>query len=152
VTELEAVEAIKAMFVAAWDAQLPGIPLALENEIMPTADTFGMLTIQHTGGAQRTTGGRGIRRVERTGYLNVKLWTPAGVGTSRSPDEIVAGVAPRLTELSAIVRGILEMVDIDAPSGGESITTQAAIPPVTSTDGRWAMGLVRVPFTYAETK
>ena len=79
-TEAQAIEAICAAFVAAWPAASGNVPLVLDNEPHPAADTFALLSIQQTGAMQRTTGGVGIRRVERSGWIVVKLWAPAGAG------------------------------------------------------------------------
>lgn len=144
-------EAIEAAAAAAWATAAAGVPLALVNEPLPTSDTFAALTVQLTTGAQTTSGPRGTRRTRRDGWIQIKLWSPAGAGMTRSAAEVTAGVLPKLSELADLVRGIVEETTFGA-STPDPVTTLAASSTPVVTDGRWAMTVVRVPFWYAETK
>lgn len=143
-TEPEAVEAIEAMFAAAWEMAEPTVPLALINEPLPSTDERAQLSVQRGPSMQRTTGGVGIRRVERPGWIVVKLW--AKVGGEQC--------AARLAQLVQAARGILEMVDIPGPAGGnnEPVSTLADVGAPVVTDGRWISTAVRVPMSWYETK
>jgi len=150
VTEAQMRELVSATFATGWRAARPDVGFALDNEtaeLPPVgADSFALLTIMLTGARQMTTGGRGIRRVQRAGWLQVKLWTPANTGA--------AGAAG----LAGTVLNLLEMVDMPSPiTGDEPVNTQAEMASpgrhaAGGEDGRWYMTLVRIPFTYAETK
>lgn len=142
-TESQMRELVASTFTAAWTAAQPDVPLALDNEALPTADTFISLTITPTTGAQVTHGRTGTRRFRRNGWLQVKLWGPANQG------------AAGLTALADAAQGILEAVSLPSPvAGDDPVTTLAANagPGGASTDGRWWMQVVRVPFWYRETK
>ncbi len=138
-TPAQAVEAIKAAFVVGWSTAQPAVPLALENEALPSADSFVHLAVTLPGGQQMTQGGRGTRRVQRSGWVIVKLWTLAGQGSAAAD------------ALAGSVRAILEESDIPGPVSGEPITMQVAVDGPAATDARWFMTLVRVPFWFAET-
>lgn len=135
-------ELVSSTFVAAWATAAPGVPLALENEALPSANTFALLTITPTNSQQMTHGRVGQRKVRRNGWIQVKLWGPANVG------------AHGLTALSDAALGILEMVAFPPPiPGDDPVTTMAASGGGggLSTDGRWFMYVNRVPFWYRET-
>lgn len=134
-------ELVSATMVTAWTAQVPGIPLVLENEARPSADSFALLTITPTTSAQMTLGRAGIRRTRRDGWIVVKLWGPANAGS--------AGLAA----LADTVRGILEMVALPSPVVGEEpVVTFAAHTQPIGEDGRWYMSMVRVPCWWTQTK
>lgn len=137
-------ELVSATFLTAWNERRPDVDVALENEdrdLPPVGtESLVLLTIDVTGGAQRTQGGPGIRRVQRNGYLQAKFWTPANAGSRPA------------AELADVARGILELVQMPSPAGGEPVVTQAAMPQRGGEDGRWYMTLLRVPFYYVETK
>ncbi len=132
-------ETVSSRLVTAWSAT--GLPLALINETMPTSDEWAALTIRVTDARQRTSGAVGQRRIQRTGWILVKVATPAGHGVSR------------LSALARVVTDALETVDMPAPEGGEPVNTQAS-PGIGApvTDGRWVMAVVSIPFWYSETK
>lgn len=134
-------ELVSATFATGWASAQPSVPLDLENEALPSSDTFAALTITLTTSAQMTQGARKTRRVRRNGYVQVKLWTPADTGAAGG-----AGLADT-------VRTVLEMVELPSPlAGDEPVTTQAGNTSPIGIDGRWYMTLVRIPFWYAETK
>lgn len=136
-------ELVSSTFVAAWTAAQPDIPLVLDNEAMPTAETFVSLTITPTTSQQITHGRAGRRKVRRNGWIQVKLWGPVDQG------------AAGLTVLSDVAQGILEMVSLPSPvPGDDPVTTLAANagPGGADTDGRWWMQVLRVPMWYVETK
>lgn len=142
-TEPQMRELISSTFAAAWSTAQPAVPLALENEAMPTSDTFAMLTIQPTTSELMTHGRAGTRKVRRNGWIQVKLWGPVDQGS--------AGLA----SLGDTAQGILELTSFPSPvAGDDPVTTYAsqAGPSGASTDGRWYMALIRVPFWFRETK
>ena len=90
---------------------------------------------------QLTSGETGARLVGRNGWIQVKLWTPAATRTARA------------NQLVGFVQTILEMKNIAGPNpADETIDTRAASTQEAGNDGRWYMLLVRVPFTFYETK
>ncbi|HEU4727686.1 MAG TPA: hypothetical protein VFT22_07350 [Kofleriaceae bacterium] len=132
-------ELVSSTFLTAWTAQAPTVPLVLENEVLPSSDRFALLTIVPTTSEQTTQGRVGTRRVRRNGWIQVKLWTPANGGSRE------------LAQLGGIAGAILELSSFPSPvAGDEPVTTLAAQSGAGGTDGRWYMGLVRVPFWYAE--
>lgn len=136
-------ELIASTFVAAWQAAQPTIPLVLDNEALPTSDTFVSLTITPTTSQQMTHGRTGRRKVRRNGWLQVKLWGPVNQG------------AAGLTVISDVAQGILEMVSLPSPvPGDDPVTTLAANagPGGADTDGKFYMQVLRVPFWYVEEK
>lgn len=136
-------EVLTQAFVTGWTAGAPDVPFCLENEALPTVDTFVLFSIVPTVSQQRTTGGPGTRRVERRGWVQVKLWGPVNAGS--------AGLAT----LGDVAQDILEMKSFPGPVlGDEPVTTYAAQagPGGTSTDGRFYMALMRVPMVWWEQK
>lgn len=137
-------ELVFGTFAAQWPTLSGGVPFALENESLPTtADTFAQVTIVPTTSLQMTMGHLGIRRVRRNCWIQVKLWGPIDRGS--------AGLAA----LGDVVQTIFEMVELPSPvPGDDPVTTLAANAGASgaSTDGRWYMGLVRVPMWYSETR
>lgn len=142
-TEVQMREAVSALFAASWPTASGGVPLALENEALPSADTFAQLTILPTTSQQMTHGRSGKRRVRRNGWIQVKLWGPVDRG------------AEGLADLGDAAQAILEMVAIPSPvAGDDPVTTQAAMAGSAqgAVDGRWYMAVTRIPFWYVETK
>lgn len=134
-------------FTTGWPLAAPTVPFAIENEagalptIPPaTATSFAFLTIVPTTSDQLTSGEPGSRLVGRNGWIQVKLWTPAG---DRTDD---------MDALVEAVKSIFEMVNLAGPSGGETVDTRASSTDTIGTDGRWYMRLVRTPYTMFETK
>ena len=140
-TEPQMRELISATFAAAWAGAAAGVPLVLENEAMPSGDTFAQLTITPTTSTQATHGRVGRRKVRRRGWIQVKLWGPTNAG------------AAGLTALGDVAQGILEMVALPSPiAGADPVTTMAANAGPSGEDGRWYMNVLRFPFWYTETK
>lgn len=131
-------EAVSAVFVAGWTAT----PFALDNEAVPmSATSFATLTITPTTSSQMTQGAPRSRRVRRNGWITVKLWVPADTG------------AAGMSVLKDAARELLEAIAIPSPlASDEQITTMAGSDTPVGVDGRWYMGLVRMPFWYSETK
>jgi hypothetical protein len=144
VTEAQAIELISRTFVAGWKAARPDVPFAIENEPgeLPSAGAvnFAYLTVVPTTNESLTSGEAGTRLVGRNGWIQVKLWVPAG-------DRTAGAYA-----LAEVVRRIFELRNLIGPGGGESLDTRASSTQPIGTDGRWFMLLVRTPFTYFETK
>lgn len=152
-TEAQAVELIEAAFNAGWPTAAPGVAYSLNNEAAATGDAFALLTTLVTSSAQRTHGRIGNRKVKRDGWIQVKLWSPAGIGMRRTPSEISAGVPMRGAELADAVRALLEMIALPSPiAGDDPVTTMAAMAGPVGEDGRWFLQLIRVPFWFTELK
>jgi hypothetical protein len=152
VTEAQARELISATFAAAWPTVSGDAPFALDNEVLPSSDTFALCTVMLTTSGTTTQGAPRTRRERTTGWIQVKLWTPAGVGVTRSQDDIAAGVTPRATELAEAVKAIFRLKDLPAPvAGQEPLRTGSPVTLTIGTDGRWFLQLVRTPFWYVET-
>lgn len=132
-------ELVEATFTAGWTAAQPTIPLVLENEALPSADRFVMLTIVSTTSQQATMGRTGNRRVKRNGYALVKLWSPA--------DQGVAGA----TALADAAQNILEMQALPSPlPEDDPVVFLASANGGNTTDGRYFMMLQRFPFWYSD--
>jgi len=133
-------EAIKEAFVPAWNAATSDVPLALDNETMPTVDVWAALTITTTTSDQVTAGEPGNRLVARRGWAVVKIGVLVNTGDAL------------LNQLCQAVRDILEMKLIPSPiAGDEPIDTFAASTQSGGVDGRWYFQLVRTPFRWFET-
>lgn len=136
-------ELVASTFLAAWTTAQPDIPVVLDNEAMPTADTFVSLTITPTTSRQATHGRIGNRKVRRDGWLQVKLFGPTNEG------------AAGLTALADVAQGILEMVSLPSPvPGDDPVTTLASNAGAggADTDGRWFMQVLRIPYWFIETR
>lgn len=127
-TESQAVEAISEAFATGWTAAQPTIPFALDNEAMPSADSFATLSIRHGVSQQITQGPPGQRRWKRSLTVYVRLFVPADQGR--------AGVSA----LVGTVRTLLEGVDLAGTSNpnGEPVTMMAtADREMGPVDSRW---------------
>lgn len=142
-TEPQMRELVSAAFAAAWTAAQPSVPVALENEALPTSDTFVLLTITPTTSPQMTHGRVGNRKIRRNGWIQVKLWGPANTGS--------AG----LTALADVAQGILELTQFPSPiAGDDPVTTLGSSGGGggASTDGKFYMQVVRVPYWFVEAR
>lgn len=79
-TEAQAIELISQQMVTQWPTESGSVPLCLENDPLPQADTFAQLTIKHTRSGPRTAGEPGNRREQVGGWIFVKIWGPAYAG------------------------------------------------------------------------
>lgn len=138
-------ELVSATFATQWPVLHPEVPFALEDEAATIGDEFAMLTIIPTTARQATQGRPGTRRVRRDVWIQVKLWSPAGVG------------AKRITELGNDVQKIFELQSLVGPiAGDDPLTIQASTGfkrggQAGTTDGRWTMALLRFPAWYSDT-
>lgn len=143
-TEAQAVELMWEQFDNNWPtlsnvAAGAPVPRILENEALDqTLDTFAMLTAIHTVSAQITAGAVGSRRVERRGYLSVKVWVKTDSGRKLA------------SQLLDVARTIFECTSISSPPG-EPITIQAGSTQEVGSDGRWYTAVVKFPFRYYAT-
>lgn len=137
-TEAQAIRLISNTFRDAWPAASGNLPLALDNEAMPSADSYATLSVKHTTSQQMTMGPVGSRRFRRDGHIYVKLWGPVDAGR--------AG----LSALVGAVRIILEAVSLVV--GSDALTTQAAYTRELGADGKWWMCVVQIPFWYVEQR
>lgn len=136
-TERQALEAIAEAFVTGWKAAYgdpPSVPYVLENNAMPSATTFVMLTVIPLPGQWLTMGVKDTRRVERRGTIMVKCWTPANGG---------AGAA---VDLCDSARSILEGATLTA--GGDDLVILQGDSQRVGTDGTWYMRVASFPFRY----
>lgn len=145
-TEAEAIKALSLAFTTGWALAQPAVPFAIGNEdgelptIPPaTADRFAYFQVITTTSDNATGGEVGQRLVERRGWVQVKLWVPAGERTE--------GIGV----LIETVRTIFEMQNIAGP-GSETIDVFAMSTDTIGTDGRWYMKLARAPYRVYETK
>jgi hypothetical protein len=146
-TEAQMRELVSATFATGWPAIAPTVPFSLESEGAaippPDSEFFAYLSIQPTSSVQLTTGKRGVRKVRRNLWIQVKLWGPADQGSAA------------IAELSDKVADLLEMVSLTSPTAGDDpVVTQAAQsgPSGADTDGRWFMSVTRIPGWYMEVK
>ncbi len=137
-TEAQAIEAISELVATQWAAVSSGLPIALENEALPTVDSFAALTVRHAT-SQQITQGATNRRFVRTGFIFVKLWGPADAGRLG------------LSTLADGVRAFLESTSIAVAGQAEPITTLGALTQEAGVDGRWFMLVVQAPFRYYQT-
>lgn len=140
-TEPQMRELIMSTFAAAWATQAPTVPLALENEALPTSAQFALLTIVPTVSQQITMNRPGARRVKRSGWIQVKLWSPVDTGSAS------------LSALGDVAQGILELKSFPSPvPGDDPVTTLAAQAGAggAATDGRFYMAVVRVQYWFTE--
>lgn len=141
-TEAQANEVITAAFVTGWPAASGNVPFVTDNFAitLPASGFFAALTITPTTTAQLTSGEADTRLVDRSGWITVKLWGPAGAGTAGT-DALVEAV-----------RGLFEMKNLARVGDSETIDTGTTTKTPIGTDGRWYMVLARTPFTFYETK
>lgn len=143
-TEPQMRELVMGTFAAAWSVQAPSVPLVLENEAFPSGFTsLCMLTVTPTVSTQMTMGRAPFRRIRRQGWIQAKLWAPPDVG-SRD-----------LAALGDIVQDILEFRSLPSPlPEDDPITILGAQAGASgaSTDGKFYLALVRLPFWYTETR
>jgi len=140
-TEAQANEVIAAAFVAGWPAASGNVPFVIDNFAitLPASGFFAALTVTMTTSEQRTSGGPNTRLVERTGWITVKLWAPAGAGTAGT-DALIAAV-----------RALFEMQNLALVGDSETIDTKTTTKTPIGIDGLWYMTLARTPFSFYET-
>ena len=127
-TESQAVEAISEAFAAGWTAAQPSIPYALDNEAMPSADSFVSFSIRHGASTQITQGPPGQRRWKRTLTIYTRIFVPVDQGRAAA------------SALVGVVRTLLEGVSLGgtSSSGGEPVTMLAtADREMGPVDSRW---------------
>lgn len=138
--EAEAIEAICLRWKTSWDVLQPTIPYTFDNDAFNAVPGFARVTVQHTTSQQHTLGAPSSRRFERRGNIMVQLFGDVDVGRKA------------LSTLVADVRTTLEAQAINAASGGEPLTTQAAATREVPSTGRWYAFIVVIPFIYYETR
>jgi hypothetical protein len=136
-TEAQAIELLDATFATAWPGASGSLPLALENEALPQAPSFGMMTIKHTTSQLRLIGM--IRKYERRGWIFVKLWGQQDAG--RKP----------LSLLADAVRGIFEGEQLGS-SPSDQLTIDAGLTQELGVDDAYFMMVVQFPFRYYENR
>lgn len=135
-TGAQAKEYISAQFATQWPVEAGAVPFCLENEALPSADTFAQLTIKHTRSGPRTAGSAGNRRKQVGGWIFVKIWGPADAGTAGT---------------SALVDAACRVFDGKSLGSGppeEPLMIYAGVPQEIGVDGRYYMTSVQFPFDY----
>lgn len=134
-TEAQALELISQRFVTQWPIESLSVPFGLENEDLPSADTFAVMTTQLTRGGQATLGDH--PRMEYGGWIYVKIWTPKNIGTSTR------------SRLCDAARKVFQRQVLGTP-GPDPLTILAGMTTQIGTDGRWYMCAVQFPFSFYE--
>lgn len=81
----EANDSIQGMIKRAWGFTGRDIfYVSIPKDRMKGREPFLRISIHHQGGGQRTLGGRGERRFERTGFVMAQIYTPAAKGLQES--------------------------------------------------------------------
>lgn len=145
-TEVDAHEALSARFAAQWPDAAPGVPFAIENEpgelpaIPPNeADSFALFQLVPTTSSQMTMGGPGEREIRRNGWIQIKLWTPAGARTDG------------MGQLAQAVRSLFEFKSIaGVDASTETIDVLDCTPQSTQNDGRWYSRVIVAPYQFFE--
>ncbi|MBA3421653.1 MAG: hypothetical protein H0U12_07140 [Thermoleophilaceae bacterium] len=131
--EEQAIELVGQRFVERWAIESINVAFSLENEAAPDAETFAALSVQHTYSSQASLGAR--PRMERRGWIYVKLWGPCNKG--RQGTSRLADAARRVFERQSL-------------GAGEPLIVFAGLTREIGVDGRWYRSSVQFPFTYYE--
>lgn len=139
VTETQANEAILEAWKAGWDPLHPAdAPYTFENEVYTAVPQWVRVAIVTTARAQLTLGPIGTRRFQTKGQIAVQLFVDLNQGTKQR--SILADDVRKVFEGTAIV------------VGAESIDLYDGATLAPSTDGRWLMATVVIPFIYFELR
>lgn len=133
-TEAQAIEAILQYWEAGWAPLNPAIPWTADGEVFEAVTSFVEVQISHSDRHQVTIGSN--RRFATTGTIQVVLHGDINVGRQA------------LAELADDVRAVLEGVAITALGIDEPVVTFAGSTQNETTEGRWMMSTVSVPFRY----
>ncbi len=116
----EAKKAILRTWITSWHTKVggsqsaPTVPYALDNRRkMQGSGPFAVVEITDLDSDQRTMGGPGLRRFERPGWIDVKLYGPRDQGTEATD------------ALAEYVKEIFESTRIGATPTHHGITTYA---------------------------
>jgi hypothetical protein len=120
-TRADARKAILQTWIAAWHTKVggsqsaPTVPYAIDNRRMTqTSGPFAVVEITGLPSDQVTMGAVGLRRFERPGFIEVRLYGPRDQGTAA------------LDTLAEHVKDIFEATRIGAIGEHHGITTYAA--------------------------
>lgn len=150
-TPIEAHKAILQRWLTQWHVLVggtqaaPTVPYAIDNrKLQQPSPPFARVEIVNLGSDQHTLGPAGRRRFERTGFIEVRLYGPAGQGRGSTDT------------LAEYVRDIYEATRIGADGEERGITTFAMNGPLEVRDDKefpdlWCV-LCRVPFWYHERR
>lgn len=143
-TNDEATNAIFARWINLWPAASGGVAYATDNNIgaEQVDQPFARVGIVSLDSEQRSLGGRGNRRWNHEGMIEVRLSGPINAGRGQ------------LDALAKIVRTIYQGERFgEAPPAEEGVTTQAAAISELRRDrespSRWLL-VVTIPFEYTE--
>ena len=136
-TEAQAIEAILQRWADTWPGLQAAVPYTFGNEVLEAAAIWARVTVIPTVREQTTMGPAGARKFEDRGHIFVQLFGAIDVGDKP------------LALLAADVRTVFEARRIGTPA---DINTYAGTPGRVSSDGRWAMRTVTIPFRCVETR
>lgn len=147
--ESEANKALLARFIVQWPTKVggtqaaPTVPYALDNRKLEVAPPFASVELLNLDGDQETMGQPGNRKYLRRGFIDVKLYGPAGAGRGSTD------------QLAEYVRDIFESQSIGAVDAEErGITTYTTSGrPIKDENypGLWCY-LVRTPYEFLEKR
>jgi hypothetical protein len=141
VTEAEAIEAILEQWETGWELLHPEDPsdpdhvaFTFDNEAALSFDTWVRFSIVHTVRHQATMAPKGSRKFMSQGYIAVQIFVTSNTGTQLA------------AELADDVRTVLESTETIV--AGQPLSIYAGSTTGNTTDGRWLMRVVTLPFTY----
>jgi hypothetical protein len=140
VTEAQAIEAIYERWQTGWTALHPAdVPFTFDNEAFEAPTKWARVAVRHTTRPQISLGPPGSRRFEARGYIAVQLFADVNNGRGE-----LAGLADD-------VRTVLES-QLVTGTGSDAVYTYGSATNEVTSDGRWAMSLVLVPFMYHQVR
>lgn len=135
-TELQAKELLARRLKSQWETLAGTVPFILDNEAFPSEDAFVLMTWQELSSQQITMGPH--PKIQRSGLVWVKAWTPANAGTKLA------------SQLIGYARTIFERAVLSLGDGTEPMNVFAGMSGGGVEDGRFYMEAVRFPATYYE--
>lgn len=145
-TEAEANEAILEAWEDGWESRHPDdpddpdfVPWTPDNEAFEAVKAFARITIVPTVRLQTTSGPVGTRRYQQRGIIAVQLFCDASPSVDQDGGFTCA-------ELADDVRRVFEGGAIAV--AGQQIALFEGESTGVTTDGRWAMKVVRTGFLY----
>lgn len=144
-TEKQATELLTATWTAEWATLHPtDAPYAIENEqFRGTTATWALVFFRHTTSRQITHGPPGSRKWERRGNILVFLFGDVDKGR--------ASVGELVDHVRTVYEG-KRLATAGDPLWIEAAGSQESGPAGKTTDGRWYMTRVVLPFRYFEIR
>lgn len=139
-TEAQATTAIFEWWKAQWAILHPSdVPYTFDNEAFTSVSKWARVALGGFVRNQTSLGPPGTRRYEARGNIGIQLFSDVDKG------------ALELAALADDVRKVYESVLIPV-SAGDNVNTYAGSTRPVTTDGRWNMSLVVVPFSFYEQR